>query len=306
MTERPPRFVTYLDDEVPKPRNAVVTRTIASYPKETPNTWKGALNVEESLFPSSLTLNNAVFRTFLSASDLELRERRLIVSVLPSRAPTISGAQPIFSGTRVGSYLDGVSTQKNFGSLGRQYNLGIRITCSGYTQSVLQCDAKQGTYRIPPCTSISVAAVLSRVTDPADAGVYSPVSIRAELSDSCDGPVVRPTETVALQFATNTNCAVLLNPFCRWIDFSAGDSDIGTATAPILTAYPDNQVLPLLTGLGPGLRRNYVDLTWFPSGEPIDLGGGVGVFSDYGQAAYRISHTGTGTAYTQFVQYLEW
>lgn len=281
-------------------------RVTQDYGRDTPSTWKGTLLLPESAFPTTNLLQNANVLPIISTSELELRERRLIVSVLQSVSPAIAGSQQGMPGTRVGSYFTSLpGSAVVLGSLGRRYNLGLRISCKGYASSVMQCDAKQGVYRIPPSTEVNVEAVLSRCNTN---GTYSPVQVRVELSDSCDGPVTRPTETVSLNLEPATLAIVELNPRVRWIDLiAAGESFLGSATAPIMQGMPYNPLAsPDLGTLGPMIERNYVDKTWFPSGEPVDLGAGGSCFADNGRGNYQFTNAGTGDAYTQFIQYLEW
>jgi len=100
--------------------------------------------------------------------------------------------------------------------------------------------------------------------------------------------------------ARDAGFTVWLNTLTRWVDLQAdsfGSDPIGSASAPIVTAA---------SLVGPTIYKNYVSQTWFPSSEPVDIGGGVGNSCDANPGSYTLESTGTAQTYATFTQFLEW
>lgn len=267
------------------------------YRPDTPPAWKGSAIIGSTNVPATLGLDNANVVSILGINASEQRERRLILGI---NVPTLLVGPGYSSANRLrcGSYTFGAGA--GVAQIGSYVNanVGLRMTCTGYTRSTLQCDYAPGIYRIPPCTDVKIEAVISRVVA---GGAFTNIQLFAEIVDSCEGPVCRPMEGTVLTVPVNTVpgdgvFSMYLNPYCRWFDFHAS-ATFGLATSPVFTA--------VATGYGPSIKRDYINNTWFPSGEPVDLGSlSIGVSTS--RPFYTITNESTASKTLQVTQFLEW
>lgn len=270
---------------------------------DTPPAWKGSAVVTSANVPASVGLGNANVIPLFGANATEQRERRLILGItVPSlvAGPGFASASRLRCGHYYFSAGAGVSEGGSFGSIGgtANANIGLRITVQGYVRQVLQCDFAPGIFRVPPSTDVKVEAIVSRV---ALGGAFNTLQLFAELVDSCEGPVSRPIESALYSVPVNTvpgdgQISVYLNPYARWFDIQAS-ATFGLATSPVITA----------DGFyGPSIKRDYINNTWFPTGEPVDLGGATASTNTTDRPYYRVTNESTLAKTIVVSQFLEW
>lgn len=272
-----------------------------AYRRDTPNPWKGSIGPDDIAIPSSLTLENANYIPIIGMTGQELRERRLSLTVRCS--PEVI-KYPLYDGRfRVGGFFSTSTGAAEIGSYGTNANIGFRLTTQGYVQRQLLADFRPGIYRIPPATDIKVELCISRLI--AGGINFGDLFFSAEVIDSTDGPVSRPMQSIVATVPASANFKLLVNPYARWLDMHAVGGSIGVAASPILTAYGDLSASP--TSYVPTLYRNYNAGTWFPTGEPIELGGSANNDMDSTPCAvYTIANSGTDSVPVLVTQFLEW
>lgn len=275
-----------------------LSRSIETFPADVPSAWKASYSILSSDFGASTGLANGTIKPLFSADNLQLRERRLVVTLSPTTQSGFNALSP--APVMCGGYA--VSKPAGFtmlGTLQQKVNIGLLIKATGYSQQTLLCDLRSGVYRIPPATNVSVGLLLSRESG----GLVSIGStIAASLVDSTDGPVIRPTQSFPVQCPAGPDeMTFYLNPMARWIDCHAQCLEFGAATAPIVMLYN-----PLGSeGYQPSIFRDYVNQTWFPSGDPVEL------FPSSDNTvvtpnAYALRVLGTAGADVVVRQFLEW
>lgn len=271
------------------------------YERETPPARKGVGAYASIGAPSSLTIENATRLQVLRADGMELRERRLSINLV---AGTVSSNQrPGGMGPlRSGFYsFFGAANSFETGCIDNEIaNAAIMVTAQGYSRRQICMDVKSGVYRIPPCGSVTVEIMLSQVI--AGALVQPDFLVECELSDSCEGPVTRPTMSSAIELAAAEEVSFSLSPYARWIDMCCRCEFFGTFGNPILTLFPGQ--VPDTTGNS--LFRDYGFNTFFPSGGPVEISASNARAGANHNPMYNMRNDGVVTAQTVVTQFLEW
>jgi len=270
-----------------------------AYRRENPSSWNGLYTVVSADFPTG-ALANGVLTPLFSAINMELRERRLVVTMNPlgGGVKDAQSPPPLTCGA-FGDSVPGTFTLR--ASLSRRANVGLKIKCYGNYEQTLLCDLRPGVYRVPPSTSVEVSLLLSRVPTGAGSLSAAGLQIAAQLMDTDVGPIIRPTQTQGFAFPAGPDeISFFLNPLSRWVDVHARCATFGVAGAPILSAYPSGA----LDAWAPSVLRDYANQTWFPTGDPVEI---YPCSDDTSAipASYAIQTLG-GAGEGVFRQYLEW
>lgn len=203
-----------------------------------------------------------------------------------------------FDRTAMGSRLaignSSVTIANQSASDGRSWLAGLRLSYgSGAFRRVAIFDCMSGQFQIPPCEFVEASVVLWRPF--LGAGTFS-MAVEATIEDGLTTTPTRATNTCFFSLAAAAQETIRLQGGARWLDLAdvGIPNAIGAAAAPVLKAFSN------LTNRGPQIQRDYVNRTWFPSGDPCEI------YPELGSLDLFVRNDGTANSDSVMVrQFLE-
>lgn len=242
------------------------------------------VDIALSDWPSVTGYSAAVVRT-LAKLELDAPEPVVVVTGVSTRS-AVSKVEDTLISVPIG---DGTIAGTQYGVAGAC--AGFRVTYgAGAALKTAVFDLMNGNFQLPPVTVAHVEMVLWLCAGEA-AAVQASVSAAAVVG-STNAPS-RPRRSAMFALAASATESLFLAGNARWLDISDDGSQnaIGAAAAPVLRAKA--------SGFGfPQVVRDYVNKSWFPSGQPVEV-------QARDVTTFDVVNTGTGAAVVTVNQYLE-